>query len=75
MIYKYIRLKLPYLEYEEGINAVAAPIFGRDGSPLASVAVAGPSYRLQKDRMKEIGTALLVVADEISKRVDLSSDD
>ena len=33
-------------ELEEQINAIAAPIFDQEKHPIASIAVAGPAYRL-----------------------------
>lgn len=60
-------------EYEEGINAVAAPILDRNDQPLAAIAVAGPAYRLPVDRMLEIGPTVARVAKEISREFDFSS--
>lgn len=60
-------------EYEAGINAIAAPILDRNNQPLASVAIAGPSYRLTEERMIEIGKELLDAVHEISEEVEISS--
>jgi IclR family transcriptional regulator, KDG regulon repressor len=54
-------------EYEEGINAVAAPILDRNRHPLAAIAVAGPAYRLTVERMLEIGASVAEIAREISR--------
>lgn len=54
-------------EYEDGINAVAAPILGSKGFPIAAITVAGPAYRLTKDRMSEIGPTVLATAKEIAQ--------
>ncbi|MDO9085245.1 MAG: IclR family transcriptional regulator [Anaerolineaceae bacterium] len=56
-------------EYEEGINAVAAPILDKKNRPLAAIAVAGPTYRLPVERMMEIGPTVAAVAKEISKEI------
>ncbi len=56
-------------EYEEGINAVAAPILDKKNRPLASIAVAGPTYRLSVERMMEIGPTVAAIAKEISKEI------
>lgn len=56
-------------EHEEGINAVAAPIFNKEKLPMAAIAVAGPAYRLPLDRMMEIGPAVLEAAKEITKEL------
>jgi DNA-binding IclR family transcriptional regulator len=56
-------------EFEEGINAVAAPILGLNNRPIASVAVAGPSYRLTREQMVEIGSDIQVVAYDIASEI------
>ena len=57
-------------EYEEGINAVAAPILNRNKHPLAAIAVAGPAYRLTVDRMLEIGPDVAETAREITRDLE-----
>lgn len=52
-------------EFEEGINAIAVPLLNQDNQAIASVAVAGPSYRLTRDRMLEIGPEILATIREI----------
>lgn len=54
-------------EFEEGINALAAPICNL---PIASVSIAGPAYRLTRERMLEIGPKLVDVANNITKEVE-----
>jgi len=56
-------------EFEEGINAVAAPILGKNNSPIASIAVAGPAYRLTVERMLSIGPSVASIAVELSKEI------
>jgi DNA-binding IclR family transcriptional regulator len=56
-------------EFEDGINAVAAPICNH---PIASVSIAGPAYRLTRERMIEIGPDLLAVVKNIAKEVELA---
>lgn len=56
-------------ELEVGLNAVAAPIRGSDGSVVAAVSVSGPSYRLTPDRLPEVGELLAEGAREISQRI------
>jgi DNA-binding IclR family transcriptional regulator len=56
-------------EYEEEINAVAAPIFDKDNNPIASIAIVGPSYRLSKDRLPALGESLRQITRLISSEV------
>jgi DNA-binding IclR family transcriptional regulator len=59
-------------EYEEGINAVAAPILYPNDQPVASISVAGPTYRLTSERMIEIGPALVSVAHSIAQEAEMA---
>lgn len=54
-------------EFEDGINAVAAPVLDREDIPIAAIAVAGPSFRLTKAQMLEIGPFLQHTAAEIAQ--------
>jgi DNA-binding IclR family transcriptional regulator len=54
-------------EFEDGINAVAAPICNQ---PIASISIAGPAYRLTRERMLEVGPHLLAVAKSIAVEVE-----
>ncbi|SDG94435.1 IclR family transcriptional regulator [Nonomuraea jiangxiensis] len=56
-------------ELEVGLNAVAAPIRGSDGSVVAAVSASGPSYRLTPPRLPEVGALLVAAAREISQRI------
>jgi DNA-binding IclR family transcriptional regulator len=60
-------------EFEEHINAVAAPILDADGKPIAAITVAGPAFRLQHERMIEIGPEIVATAREIAQVHMLSS--
>jgi DNA-binding IclR family transcriptional regulator len=42
-------------EFEKDINAVAAPLLDAGQSPVAAVAIVGPSYRLAEQRMLDLG--------------------
>jgi DNA-binding IclR family transcriptional regulator len=59
-------------EYEEGINAVAAPIFDAKGRPIASIAIAGPAYRLSAEKMAAIGPNIVATCEKISKELYLT---
>jgi len=54
-------------EFEDGINAIVAPICNR---PIASISIAGPAYRLTRERMLEIGPDLLATAKNIAIEVE-----
>jgi DNA-binding IclR family transcriptional regulator len=59
-------------EYEDEINAVAAPIFDQNHQPLVSLAIAGPAYRLTNDQMLVIGPALVAIAQAITNELEAS---
>lgn len=54
-------------ELEAGLNAVAAPIRGADGSVVAAVSVSGPAFRLPKESFTETGELVRDAAAEISR--------
>ena len=56
-------------EYERDINAVAAPILDAHGCPVAVIAVAGPAYRLSRERMLELGPSIRTATDAIAREV------
>ncbi|MEW9547950.1 IclR family transcriptional regulator [Nonomuraea sp. NPDC050783] len=56
-------------ELEVGLNAVAAPVRGGDGSVVAAVSASGPSYRLTPERLPEVAELLVRGAREISQRI------
>lgn len=60
-------------EQEEGINAVAAPIVDPDGRPIASVAIAGPAYRLPHERLIEIGSSVLASSRDLSREIGMTA--
>jgi IclR family acetate operon transcriptional repressor len=60
-------------EYEDEINAVAAPIFDLEEQPIASVAVAGPAYRLTRERMMGIGPIVVATTREISQEIKMAA--
>jgi IclR family acetate operon transcriptional repressor len=60
-------------ELEQQINAVAAPIFDQANHPIASIAVAGPAYRLNHERMMEIGPGIVATAREISQEINMAT--
>lgn len=61
-------------EYEDGLNAVAAPIRGPEGAVVAALSVAGPTYRLAPESLPATAQVLLRAADEISRRLGYRAD-
>ena len=59
-------------EYEEGIDAVAAPILDGSNRPFAAVAIVGPAYRLTRDRMLEIGPTIAATGKEIAQELAIA---
>jgi len=60
-------------EYEEHINAVAAPIFDAERCAVASIAIVGPSFRMSGERLPELGESIRKIADEISREVGITA--
>ena len=56
-------------EYEVGLNAVAAPVFGSGGSVIAAVSVSGPAYRLPVGDIVETARTVIAAAARISERM------
>jgi DNA-binding IclR family transcriptional regulator len=56
-------------ELETGLNTVAAPIRGADGSVVAALSASGPSYRLGTESFPELAKKLQAGADEISSQL------
>lgn len=56
-------------EFEEGLNAVAAPIHGPEGEVVAALSAAGPAYRLGHDRLPAAAEQVRAAAAEISRRL------
>lgn len=58
-----------YGELEVGLNAVAVPVRGEDGTVLAALSASGPSYRVSSDRINEILPDLEQAGRELSRRM------
>lgn len=56
-------------EFEEGLKAVAAAIYGPEGSVIAALSAAGPAYRLGRGRLPEVAEQVQQAAAEISRRL------
>jgi DNA-binding IclR family transcriptional regulator len=58
-----------YEELEPGLCAVAAPIHDSLGGVLATVSVAGPSFRMTEERVPELGRLTVEAAASVSRRL------
>lgn len=56
-------------EYELGLNALAAPVRDHDGTVVAAISVAGPSFRLTRDDLPSAVPRLLQAADDFGRRL------
>jgi IclR family transcriptional regulator, acetate operon repressor len=56
-------------ELEVGLNAVAAPVRGPERTVVAAVSVAGPAYRVTRERIPELARAVVDAGAEISRRM------
>ena len=56
-------------EYEEGLNAMAAPVRSGEGKVVAALTASGPAFRLTEERMHELAPVLIEGADELSRRL------
>jgi DNA-binding IclR family transcriptional regulator len=51
----------------EGMHCVGAPVFNRQGYPIAAIWITGPSIRLEKSKLELIGPKVKMHADCISQ--------
>ena len=56
-------------ELELGLNAIAAPIYSLTGKVIAALSLSGPSYRLKRENIPNLGEATKQAALDISKRL------
>jgi IclR family transcriptional regulator, acetate operon repressor len=56
-------------ELELGLSAVAAPIWSSKNEVIASVCISGPSYRVTKERIPELGELTKQAGLEISEKL------
>ncbi len=56
-------------EYEPGLSAVAAPVFGQDGLVGCALSVSGPSFRIAERIRTGLVPRVIEAAAEISLRM------
>mgnify|MGYP003342462698 FL=1 len=52
---------------EDGVTAVAAPVFGVQGDTIAAISVVGPSFRLLDERLTEVRALVATAAGRLSE--------
>jgi DNA-binding IclR family transcriptional regulator len=56
-------------EYEEGLNAIAVPVYDAAGGVVAGLSASGPSYRFTAERMARLSVTLIAAGAEVSRRL------
>ena len=56
-------------EIEEGLNAIAAPIWDAGAAVVAAISVSGPAYRVTPERVPELGQITRAIAQRVSQRL------
>ena len=56
-------------EYELGLNALAAPVRDHDGTVVAAISMAGPSFRLIREDFPRVAPRLLRAAEDFGRRL------
>jgi DNA-binding IclR family transcriptional regulator len=54
---------------EADVTAIAAPIYGPEGSIVAAINLTGPTYRIKDDDIHRFGLAVAAEADALSKEI------
>lgn len=53
-------------EREEGLRCIGAPVFSSSGDTVAAVSIAGPVFRITRDRTSALAAAVMKAAESIS---------
>lgn len=61
-------------EHFEGVSCVAAPIFGFDQRVVASISVAGPTHRMPRQRIQQLGEEVFRAAITVSRQLGYAGD-
>jgi DNA-binding IclR family transcriptional regulator len=56
-------------EKEEGLRCVSAAVRGHSGKLFAAMSVSGPAFRMSKERIPEVGQAVMRAANELSEEL------
>ena len=66
---------MAFEELEDGLHAMAAPIWNHKDCVIASVSVSGPAYRLTKQRLAEITPQIVETALQVSREMGYQGKD
>jgi len=56
-------------EKEEGLRCVGAAVRGHSGRLIAAISVSGPAFRVTKERIPDIGRAVMAAAGDLSEEL------
>jgi DNA-binding IclR family transcriptional regulator len=56
-------------ELEDGLSAIAAPVYGPTGEVVAALSVSGPTLRLTRKRVAELAPILVQEARALGERL------
>jgi IclR family acetate operon transcriptional repressor len=57
------------VENEDGVRCVGAPVFDHEGHVAGGLSVAGPTYRMTTERLREFGPEVVSTATGLSRRL------
>lgn len=63
---------ISYAEREQGVSAVAAPIFNQYGQIVAALSISGPSFRYENENMEKFIQLIKTVVQNISRSLGYS---
>lgn len=56
-------------EFQEGISAVSAPVFGPEGAAIATLSIIGPAFRMTKEKTRHYGAKCVETAAKLSSAI------
>lgn len=62
-------------EREDGLRCIGAPVFSCSGEVVAAVSIAGPAFRITRDRTTSLAAAVIKTAGTISAAIGYRSQD
>ena len=64
-----MRFTITREKLQEGLSAVAAPVFGPDGDAFAALSISGPTARLTSERIASIAPLLVEESNKLAARL------